>query len=181
MTPELDVVNTPDFLGSLGERPMDELRAVRSRCQSLENALSYVRRLIQGRVDIVGGELQRRREGGGSGDVSELIGRLPDILSEGSRSEGGPGSVRPPHSMEPDSDVTAQLEVMLDEVITSGELGSVAELDEDRLEAALAGLNDLEDRVSANRKTLHSVIDSVQGEVIRRYSSGEESVDNLLK
>ena len=83
--------------------------------------------------------------------------------------------------MEPDSDVTAQLEVMLDEVITSGELGSVAELDEDRLEAALAGLNDLEDRVSANRKTLHSVIDSVQGEVIRRYSSGEESVDNLLK
>ena len=160
---------------------MDELRAVRSRCQSLENALSYVRRLIQGRVDIVGGELQRRREGGGSGDVSELIGRLPDILSEGSRSEGGPGSVRPPHSMEPDSDVTAQLEVMLDEVITSGELGSVAELDEDRLEAALAGLNDLEDRVSANRKTLHSVIDSVQREVIRRYSSGEESVDNLLK
>ena len=55
MTPELDVVTDPSFLSNLDTREMDELRAVRSRCQSLENSLSYVRRLIQGRVDIVGG------------------------------------------------------------------------------------------------------------------------------
>ena len=85
MTPEINVVADPSFVADLGERAMEELRAVRSRCQSLENSLSYVRRLIQGRFDIVGGELQRRREGGDSGDTSDLIGRLPDILSDGSR------------------------------------------------------------------------------------------------
>ena len=113
MTPELDVVTDPSFLSDLDTREMDELRAVRSRCQSLENSLSYVRRLIQGRVDIVGGELQRRREGGRTGDISDLIARLPDIWSEGSRVAGGPGSVRPPHSFSPDPEVTAQLESML--------------------------------------------------------------------
>lgn len=180
MTPELDVVTAPDFVSDLGARPMDELRALRSRCQSLENSLSYVRRLIQGRVDIVGGELQRRRDGGDSGDVSELIGRLPDILSDGSRGASTPGSVRPPHSMEPDAEVTSKLEAMLDDVIVAEDLGAVAEQSDDRLEAILGALGTLEDQVSSNRKQLHGVIDSVQAEVIRRYSSGEETVDNLL-
>ncbi len=180
MTPELDVVTDPSFLSDLQSREMDELRALRSRCQALENSLSYVRRLIQGRVDIVGGELKRRREGGEDGNISELIGRLPDILSEGSRTTGGPGSVRPPHSLEPDAEVTAKLEAKLDDVIAASDLGRVAELDEVTLGAALGGLNTLEDDVSTNRRQLHEVIDTLQTEVTRRYTTGEASVDGLL-
>jgi len=180
MTPELDVVTDPSFLSDLESREMDELRALRSRCQSLENSLSYVRRLIQGRVDIVGGELQRRREGGEDGNISELIGRLPDILSEGSRSTGGPASVRPPHSLEPDAEVTAKLEAKLEGVISAADLGSVAELDEAALGAALNGLNGLEEDVSANRRKMHEVIDALQTEVTRRYTTGEASVEGLL-
>jgi hypothetical protein len=180
MTPELDVVTDPSFLAELDTREMDELRAVRSRCQSLENSLSYVRRLIQGRVDIVGGELQRRREGGDAGDTSELIGRLPDILSEGTRSAGGPGSVRPPHSLAPDPEVTAKLEVMLDAVIAADDLGNVSEIDEAALMSGLVRLNELEDEVSDHRRRLHRVIDTVQAEVTRRYTTGEATVDELL-
>ena len=159
---------------------MEELRAVRSRCQSLENSLSYVRRLIQGRFDIVGGELQRRREGGDSGDTSDLIGRLPDILSDGSRTTGGPGAVRPPHSLEPDAEVSAKLESMLEEVIPAARVGEATELGDEELVDALSGLKALEDQVSSHRRTLHGVIDAVQAEVVRRYSSGEATVDGLL-
>jgi len=180
MTPELDVVTDPSFLADLGTREMEELRVIRSRCQSLENSLSYVRRLIQGRVDIVGGELQRRREGGDAGNTSELIGRLPDILSEGSRISPGPGSVRPPHSLEPDPAVTEQLEARLETVIAADDLGNVAQLDEDALNAGLLTLNELEDEVSDNRRKLHGVIDTVQAEVTRRYTTGEATVDGLL-
>jgi len=180
MTPELDVVTNPSFLTDLAARDMDEVRAVRTRCQSLENSLSYVRRLIQGRVDIVGGELQRRRDGGETGDTAELIGRLPDILSEGSRTQGGPGSVRPPHSLSPDPEVTAQLERMLDDVIAADALGAISELGDDDLRAGLDKLSELEDRVSRSRRSLHTVIDTVQAEVTRRYTSGEATIDGLL-
>ena len=180
MTPELDVVTDPSFLSNLDTRDMDELRAVRSRCQSLENSLSYVRRLIQGRVDIVGGELQRRREGGDAGDTSDLIGRLPDILSEGSRVTGGPGSVRPPHSLSPDPEVTEKLESMLEDIIGAEALGNVSDIDDEGLSSGLTKLNSLEDEVSESRRQLHDVIDTVQAEVTRRYTTGEATVDGLL-
>ena len=180
MTPELDVVTDPSFLANLGERDMDELRAVRSRCQSLENSLSYVRRLIQGRVDIVGGELQRRRDGGDEGNTSELIGRLPDILSDGSRVQGGPGAVRPPSSLEPDPEVTSKLEAKLDAILAADDLGNVSTITEDALLNGLTELNNLEDEVSNSRRSLHSIIDTVQAEVTRRYTTGEATIDGLL-
>ncbi|MGI9608571.1 MAG: aerial mycelium formation protein [Acidimicrobiales bacterium] len=180
MTPELDLVTEQSFVADLTGRDMDELRAMRTRCQSLENSLSYVRRLIQGRLDIVGGESQRRREGGESGNTSELIGRLPDILSEGSRVQGGPGAVRPPQSMEPDAAVTAALEERLEQVVSSEDLGKVADLSDDDLSSATAGLTELEDEVSTSRRSIHSVIDTLQAEVTRRYQVGEASVDGLL-
>ena len=180
MTPEISVVTDPSFASELDARPLDELRAMRSRCQELENSLSYVRRMIQGRFDIVGGELQRRRDGGGSGDTSELIGRLPDILAEGSRTAGGPGSVRPPSSLEPDAAVITQLEERLDGVISAEQLGNVTAVGDEALVDAMAGMKNLEDEVSGDRRTLHGVIDAVQAEVVRRYSSGEATVDGLL-
>lgn len=180
MTPEITLVTDPSFISDLQDRPMDELRALRTRCQELENSLSYVRRMIQGRFDIVGGELQRRREGGDSGNTSELIGRLPDILAEGSRTGATPGLVRPPHSLEPDTDVITQLETQLDEVITPERLGMVTGVGDEELIDVLGGLKNLEDEVSGERRTLHGVIDAVQAEVVERYSSGEATVDGLL-
>ena len=180
MTPELDVVTEPSFLSDLGDRPMEELRAVRSRCQALENSLSFVRRMIQGRVDIVGGETQRRRDGGDEGNISQLIGRPPDILSDGSRSDGGPASVRPPHSMDPDPVVTDQLQARLEGIVSAAQLGSVTEVTNDDLTGMLLGLTTFEDEVSAHRRKLHGIIDQVQQEVMRRYSSGEATVDSLL-
>ena len=181
MTPELDLVCDEAFLDDLAGRDMDELRALRSRCQALENSLSYVRRLIQGRLDIVGGEAQRRLQGGSGGNTPELIGLLPDILSEGSRQFDGPGGVRPPQSMEPDPDVTSQLQARLDETVSAEDLAAVTELDEAGLRDAVVALHDLEDEVSGTRRRIHGVIDTIQAEVTRRYRSGEATVEGLLQ
>ena len=181
MTPELAVVSDPEFVGEIVRREMGELRAMRSRCQSLENSLSYVRRLIQGRVDIVGGELQRRHDGGDAGNTSELIGRLPDILADGSRAGGGPGSVRPPQTLEPDPAVTEQLEAKLEQIIAGEDLGNVSALTVESLQKSLEALKTFEIEVSDHRRILHNVIDTVQAEVTRRYTTGEATVDSLLQ
>lgn len=178
MTPELDAVSEPSFLNDLQSRDMDDLRSVRGHLQQLENSLSYVRRLIQGRVDIVGGELQRRREGGDEGNTSDLIGRLPDILSE-ARSTA-PGSVRPPMSLEPNPEVTSQLEAMLENIVAVDQLSDVVAMDEKALATSLTDLNGLEDQVSVQRRRMHALIDEVQAEVTRRYTTGEATVDGLL-
>ena len=179
MTPELDEVNEPSFLADLTSRSMDDLRSVRTRLQALENSLSYVRRLIQGRVDIVGGELQRRRDGGAEGSNTDLISRLPEIFAE-ERGEGGLSSVRPPRSLEPNAEVTAQLEAQLESIVQADRLGNVVGMTPEELNQSLVGLNNLENEVSVQRRSMHGFIDAVQAEVTRRYTTGEATIDGLL-
>src|SRR5690242_10810807 len=59
---------------------MDELRAKRAESQAVEVGLSYLRRLAQGRLDIVAAEQRRRAEGGEPVDHDHLVESLSDIL-----------------------------------------------------------------------------------------------------
>ena len=54
-----------------------ELRALRARLQNDDDAVSYVRRLAQARLDLVQAEKRRRVEGGNE----SLSDELPAILS----------------------------------------------------------------------------------------------------
>ena len=63
----IDEILAPGYLADLKSLPFDVVRAKRRQCQDVETALSYERRLIQGRLDIVGAEL-RRRSGGDEPD-----------------------------------------------------------------------------------------------------------------
>ena len=42
-------------------------------------------------------------------------------------------------------------------------------------------MTDLERHVSGQRRALHERIDALQEELVRRYKTGEASVDSLLK
>ena len=72
MAAELDRILSSEYLGDLQRRDMDEVRSMRAECQGIETGLSYLRRMVQGRLDIVGVELQRRRDGGDPHDLSVL-------------------------------------------------------------------------------------------------------------
>ena len=177
MTPELDLVTRPAYLADLQARSIEDIRAMRLECQGLENGLSYIRRLAQGRMDVVGGELQRRRGGGAAGDLADLVDRLPEILAEHSR---GPGQSRPPLDLDPDSPTVTALETRLDELGARGVVAADG-ADDAALEAVLDELVAFEREVSATRRHLHEIIDVLRDELTRRYRTGEASVDSLLR
>jgi hypothetical protein len=81
----------PD-LGSLSD---EDLKALIERLEAEENEVSYRRRLLQGRIDILRAERTARMKGRGMGDVDVDVDVLTDILS----SRGAP-SVNAPEDEE---------------------------------------------------------------------------------
>jgi hypothetical protein len=174
-TDDVDRVMAEDYLGDLPAKPIEEIRAMRDECRAIEDKVSYLRRLIQGRLDIVAADLRRRAEGGSPVDLGTLIEQLPDILSD-KVSAGGPG--RLPSGVLPPDDET--LTVDLDRVAGPDVLGHLDELSDEGV-AELAGkIGDLERRVSSTRKALFGRIDALNGELARRYGTGEADVAALL-
>jgi hypothetical protein len=170
-------VTAPDYLAALTELPLETVREMRAECQVLENALSYIRRLAQGRLDIVGAELERRRAGGDPHDLSDLIGRLPDILADRG-SAGGLG--RPPQELTLE-DLTAEYTAEVDAILSPAAVGSLVQSDDAELGDIRDRLEAYERQASAHRHELHAIIDRLQAEIARRYRSGEASVDSLLR
>ena len=81
MIPELERVVDPSYLVGVAEAPIEQIRSMRAECAELENGTSFVRRLAQGRLDLLAEETKRRSEGAG-GNLSELVEVLADMMSE---------------------------------------------------------------------------------------------------
>jgi hypothetical protein len=177
MDPKLERVTDPAYLDGLRSLPIEHVRAMRGECQGIENVLSYVRRLAQGRLDIVGAELERRRAGGDPSDLGELIGRLPDILADRVHASG---TARPPLALS-NEDLADSYTAEVDTILSPAAVGSIADLANAELEAICERLEQYERSMSAKRHELHAVIDTLQAEIARRYRSGEASVDSLLQ
>ncbi|MEI7593817.1 MAG: hypothetical protein WCK41_11420 [Actinomycetes bacterium] len=176
MTAEADRMLDPDYLANLEGRSMDEIRAMRDECVDVETGLSYLRRMVQGPLDIVKSELQRRAIGGESADRATLIGDLPAILADGPRT---PGNGRLLDTIGP-THLDPALSAELDIIVGHGVIASLSTLDDDALSALQRSLSDFEMRVSELRRGSFERIDVLQAELIRRYRTGEATVDGLL-
>lgn len=172
---KLDAVLAPDFVAGLVDLTMDELRARRGLCQSLEGVLSFRRRMAQGRLDIIGAEWRRRETGEESLDAAASVAELPGVLSEGFVQRSG---ARAAAVIEPDEAAMDTRE--LDEIVGPGVLGSLAELSDGELQEQIRRLSAYEQDLSERRRVLHERLDAFQAEIARRYQSGEASVDSLL-
>ncbi|MCL7492335.1 MULTISPECIES: ABC transporter substrate-binding protein [Streptomyces] len=157
---------TPDLSG-LG---LPELRVVRRDSQQEEADLSYLRRLLQGRIDILRAELARR-----SAQHSPLLDRLPEILTDlpsRHRSSARHVTVGTPHSEE----YRRLAEEMLGEV----ELSDLTARTDQELHDAMGRLIRYEQQVSRRRQSLQRTTDDCSAEIARRYREGEAQVDDLL-
>jgi hypothetical protein len=172
----LDDLFDAAFLDRLAGLPIEEIRGRLARATEVEVGLSYMRRLIQGRLDIVLDETRRRERGEQSGDLSALVERLPEILGEHLH---GPGTGRLPRLMLPGDEDRRQIE-RLDLIVDAGELATLPELADTDLRVKLDALVSLEEEVSGDRRAVHDVIDRLQEELVRRYKTGEATVDSLL-
>lgn len=155
----------------LSAASLPELRELRDGYQQVENGISYARRIVQGRLDTVSVELERRAEAAGE----DLLSRLPAALAAHTR---GPGMPRPPQDLEP-PDWADDIVAELDELLTPLQLARLAELDDDTLMTGAQRIGALEQELSDARRFLHGRIDRIQEELVGRYRSGAP-VDDLL-
>lgn len=165
---------------------MEEIRRWRSECQAVEDRVSFLRRMVQCRLDIVQADVRRRAEGGSPDDLATLLERLPQILadrpvggpaplrSSGTTGSGAPSSPagfsRPPSTFSPPDD--AELSAELDALVDVEKLVSLASLADEEVRNLAGDLASLEAEVSRRRRLLFTRIDSLAGELARRYRSG---------
>ncbi|GJM39291.1 MAG: hypothetical protein DHS20C19_26580 [Acidimicrobiales bacterium] len=169
MIPDLQRVLEPEYLAGVHDAATDNLRQMRSECTDLENGVSYVRRLAQGRLDVIVAETQRRADGNG-GDLADLVASLPELLSDGVRA---PGSGRVDQELDPPDDVVVPLSDVLDGVVGPSIMTEVADLAPDELSAAVIALRNFEEQLSTSRRSLHTTIDALNDELARRIAAGE--------
>ena len=147
-----------------------ELRALRAKLQNEDDAVSYVRRLAQARLDFVDAEKRRRQVG----DAENLSDELPAILSA-HLTGGTPRPPRPAadYSTHP---LAEQFEGLADR---AGDQDLEA-LTTDELALYARALHDFEQARSQERRELFAKIDELSAELVRRYRDGEANVDGLL-
>ncbi len=142
-----------------GALSLDELRERRRVLQELDDAVSYVRRVAQGRADIARAELARR----GHGDARELTAELRHVL--GDRLLGA--SDRPPRPAEDFSDHPKSTE--LDRLCAERGFGRLGELEDHAVAELAAALDEFEGEVSTERHQVFAELDDLSEELVRRY------------
>ena len=175
----LDRVLDPAFLAEVDQRPMDEVRELRDEAAQEETDLSYLRRLLHARIDIVRFEQQRRAgvPGGDADPERALVDALPRILADnaigGAVGQGRHQSVTPSRAESHRRHVEA--------LVADTGLSDVATLPDAHLEAAVAEYTREEGAVSEHRVRVQRVMDACNDEIARRYREGSASVDDLLR
>ncbi|MFF9977911.1 RsiG family protein [Streptomyces erythrochromogenes] len=149
---------------------LPELRALRRDAQRDEADLSYVRRLLQGRIDILRAELARRTD-----PEAPVVDRLSVILADAPSSRSASArhvTLGTPHSEE--------YRVLAAEMLADVELSDLEARTDGELHDGLGRLVRYEQQVSRRRQQLQRTADECSAEITRRYREGEAQVDDLL-
>lgn len=158
----IDRVLAPDFVERLQDIDLDELRRRRDLSRAELEYLSYLRRLLQGRRDILQAELDRRRRGG---DQESLLADIAAILADAptgsSRGEALAFTV-------PDEEIDLARR-RVERLVSDARLSDLPRLSDDELEDAVAGIDEEERALSDARSRVIEAHDMLQAELVRRY------------
>jgi hypothetical protein len=170
----IDRVLDEGFLDRLKDVPLDELRAMRTDAEQEETDLSYLRRMLQGRIDILQAETDRRASGGVG---TSLVDLLPAILADD-------GGAAPPHGMGRHTTAEPSRADMhrrhVEALIADVELSNPVGRDDDSLAHVREIFERQEAEVSATRRAVQQVMDACNAELGRRYREGDANVVDLL-
>jgi hypothetical protein len=167
----IDRVLAADFLTGLPSQSIDDIRSLRADAEQEEADVSYVRRLLQGRIDIINAELERRR--GDSG--ASLVDALPRILAD---DRGAPYGLGQHRTVEPSR--VDQHRRRVEAMVANVDISNVTAHTDEELEQALDVLSAEERETSETRRRIQVVVDACAAEITRRYREGEAAVDDLL-
>ena len=167
----VDAVLDPTFVVGLTDLSVDEIRRRRREAEQEEADLSYVRRMLHGRMDLIRAEIERRSQG----SSVDLVSRLSEILADPQRTTHGAGR----HITTQPSRVDEhrrRVEQAIGDVATS----DVSARTDDELTQSLIDLQTYEVEVSEVRRDVQRVADLFADELTRRYRDGLVSVDDVL-
>jgi hypothetical protein len=157
----IDHIRSPDFLDSLDHLPLEELRRRRDDCLAEREYLSLLRRLVQGRAEILKAEVERR----GGGEQAPLVDRLAEILAGEPQGPARGEAVR--ISVPEEEMLLARRRV--ERLVADAGLSDPGALDDDRLAGAVEVLAGEEREVSTARSDVLAILDALQDELKRRY------------
>ena len=170
----IDRVLAEDYLDGLAARPLDEVREMRRDAEQEEVDLSYLRRILQGRLDILRAELARRS--GNAGD--SIVDSLAQILTDDHAAPSGPRGLGRHATLEPSRADSHRRHV--EQLIADVDLSNPEAHDDASLQRVLQTLEAEEQDVSTKRRQVQTVMDACTAEITRRYREGEADPSDLL-
>ncbi|HEU5003029.1 MAG TPA: hypothetical protein VFW71_09650 [Actinomycetota bacterium] len=169
----IDRIVDPTYVEGLQAMPVEEIRRRKDECEALEAEISYARRLIQGKLDILRAGAEKMADGESLG-VTEMVEDLPGILSEGVGGAAG----RLPRILAPANADNQRREV--ERVASTADLARLEELTSDEIGDMVERLTEAERETSQRRRRVQGVMDQFTAELVRRYREGQEDPTALL-
>ena len=162
----MDRIKDPAYVDGLVELSLEDLRARRDECLAEREYLSLLRRLVQGRAEILEAELATRDSGE---DRGPLVDRLAQVLSAGEGHHGSSRGEAVRVGLPEEEMLLARRRV--ERLVADAGISDPTELDDERLASAVEVLSDEERVVSEDRHEVLRVLDVVQDELKRRYKA----------
>lgn len=169
----LDRILDEAFVADLSTIPLAELRERRLLADHEEAWLSYTRRMLHGRIDILEAKAQMRQQGledvEPELDIEALVQSLAGQMGPGSRHVGmdvvdSPGGGRR----------------AVERLIARSGLDEYSSMSDEQLFGRLDSLRDMEREISEARTALHEVQARLTAELAERYRSGEARPESVL-
>src|SRR3954451_5237376 len=172
----IDRVLAPGYVDGVETLDLEELRVRRADADQEEVDLSYARRLLQGRLDILRAEQAGRRGDGPAAfeqrSAAEIVPALSRILGDEQRQTRGLGRHVSGATPSRVGEHRREAERAVADVGGS-DLGAMTDV---QLAEAIAKLADIESRVSRSRRQVQSVVDLLTEEIARRDQTREVGV-----
>lgn len=173
----LDLVLAPGFADDVADLTFEDLRERRHLAEQEEADLSYARRLLQGRLDLL--RDQREHPDGvapGTRSDADLVHDLAAVLADDDpRQDRGLGrhlNVAPTR--------VGEHRRAAEQAVADLGASDVTSLDPDAVALAIEQLTRLEHEVSQYRHRVQHVMDVLTAELARRYRNGEAHVEDVL-
>jgi anti-sigma-K factor RsiG len=160
----VDRIRDPGYATGLGDLPLEELREKRDECMAEREYLSLLRRLVQGRAEILKAELGARESGD---ETAPLVDRLATILSADEHTRGSARGEALRVGVPEEELLLARRRV--ERLVADAGLSDPTALDDDALGQAVEVMLAEERQVSQARSEVMRVLDALQEELKRRY------------
>jgi hypothetical protein len=161
----IDRIQRPDYLEGIDALSLEDLRARRDECLAEREYLSLLRRLVQGRAEILAAEITARAEGGDE-QAAPLVDRLAAILTA---DEPDPVSRGEAVRVGLPEDELLLARRRVERLVADAEVSDPSGMDDATLAEVVERLGTEERELSTSRRSVIEVLDVLQGELMRRY------------